>query len=609
MMNRVLWSKTDATGLSVFRMCYILVLLYEITQLYAFRSILYDKVPFTEIGEINVKLIFHFWFIVTVLIFLGLFTRVATIINYIFSVIIFSSISQFGYAVFNIYVSINFLLMFLPVHRCLSLDSLMDKMKSSNASILFERKNKVLAINYLAPVLLGIAIVYLNSGFHKIVSPMWLDGLGVWLPASIPMITWTDLTWMLNMKNLMKFAGYLVLCFEVLFIFLFWFKPFRLTLLAIGVILHVGILIAFPIPSFSLTMLSIYILMIPESFWLWMRNKIKSSMPPHRVYYDANSELCVTVITLIDHFDIFNRIQILPVEDMQHDPVFNDISETTLEGNIHFVSKKNKVTKGYAACCQVLQAMGWTWILGVFLQLPVIKIVGEKIHRYISDHQVKQRRTKTSDLQVDENESMLIEGFTRLKKTKLFWSVFLAGIFFAQILLFYYSPLSKYTLRRLRSNTELHQSFSSDNFYIGLLTRYFGMQEYAIFTDWAYYNYNQVFFIELEEADGKKSPIPIFNTSGMPTNFTTGFIWNRIFAITKTAKNTEDLEKYLPYCVLWCQKKLIDTSGGKLHFYKKSIDTPQQWQPDFLRREIKKPWKKLGIYNLDSKKWLKETIF
>jgi hypothetical protein len=605
MIERVLWSKTDATGLSVFRMCYVLVLSYEIIQLYTFKTILYDKVPFTEIGEINVKLIFQFWFIVTALIFLGLFTRIATIVNYIFSVIIFSSISEFGYAVFNIYVSINFLLMFLPIHRCLSLDSLIEEIKSSNTTILCKSENKVLAIHYLAPVLIGIAIVYLNSSFHKIVSPMWLDGLGVWLPASIPMITWTDLTWILNLKYFMKFAGYLVLCFEIFFIFLFWFKPFRLTLLAIGVILHVGILIAFPIPSFSLTMLSIYILMIPESFWLWFKNKIKFKASTCRLYYDIGPGVSIKIITFVDHLDIFKRIQILPVDAATPDSVLSRIAETRLKESVYFVDKKNNVSAGYIACCEVLKAMGWAWIMGFFLQLPIVKKHGEKFYRYILD-QVKPEKINLQ--RVNEDEGIVI-GELKLKITKLFWSFFLAGIFFAQLLLFRYSPLTKSMLRSVgRSNTEFAQSLSSNNFYIGLLTRYFGMQQYAIFTDWAYYHYNQVFFIELEEPNGNKIPIPVFNSDGMPTSFTTGFVWNRIFAITKSAQNTKDLEKYLPYCIFWCQKNLINPSG-MLHFYKKSIDIPQQWQPDFLKTEIKKPWKKIGVYSLDSKKWLKETIF
>jgi hypothetical protein len=62
-MKSVLWSKTDATGLAVFRMCYTLVLAYDLIQLYTFRSIIYDKVPFVEVGEFNVKLLLQFWFL------------------------------------------------------------------------------------------------------------------------------------------------------------------------------------------------------------------------------------------------------------------------------------------------------------------------------------------------------------------------------------------------------------------------------------------------------------------------------------------------------------------------------------------------------------------
>jgi hypothetical protein len=52
--------KVNATGLSVFRIFYSLVLFCELLQLYKFRNIIYDKDPFVYAGEVSVSLYFLF---------------------------------------------------------------------------------------------------------------------------------------------------------------------------------------------------------------------------------------------------------------------------------------------------------------------------------------------------------------------------------------------------------------------------------------------------------------------------------------------------------------------------------------------------------------------
>ncbi|RZJ53710.1 MAG: hypothetical protein EOO44_07610 [Flavobacterium sp.] len=274
-MNKIFNLKVDAIGIAIFRIFYSLILFCELLQLYKFRNIIYDKQPFIETGEIDVSFLFYFWLPVVLLITVGLFTRFATILNYIFSVIIFSSAAKFEYHVFYVYVGINFLMMFMPVSRVLSLDNLLQKIKYSNIHKTYAVNKKVLQINYWMPVFIGIGLVYIDSVFHKLSSNLWANGLGVWLPSSLPMITWNDTSFLLNQEYIVKFLGYFILLFEGCFIFLFWFKKTRIPFFTIGVFFHLGILIAYPIPYFALTYIGIYLLLIPVSFWKNIAKKIK----------------------------------------------------------------------------------------------------------------------------------------------------------------------------------------------------------------------------------------------------------------------------------------------------------------------------------------------
>ncbi len=119
-----LFNKLDSTGLAVFRMFYMTILFLELLQLYKFRVVMYSRDSLLYFGEFNPEYIYKFWFIVVLFLFFGLFTRVSSIINYLFSVIIFSSAVAFEYHVFYAYVGLNFLLMFMPVSRVFSLDSI-----------------------------------------------------------------------------------------------------------------------------------------------------------------------------------------------------------------------------------------------------------------------------------------------------------------------------------------------------------------------------------------------------------------------------------------------------------------------------------------------------
>ena len=209
-------------GLAVFRITYSLVLLCEIAQMFYFKELIFDKIPFIDKAEINFGIPIAIWFVSVLMLVFGLFTRVATIVNYILSLILIGSITTFEYHVFYAYMGINFLLLFMPVSRCLSLDRLLLKLKYSNTTFQYNPPKTVSQLNYLIVPLLGLAFVYFDSVFYKLASSMWVNGLGSWMPSSLPMITHVNTSPLLNSEYLIKSIGWLTILFEFAFIFLFF---------------------------------------------------------------------------------------------------------------------------------------------------------------------------------------------------------------------------------------------------------------------------------------------------------------------------------------------------------------------------------------------------
>src|SRR5690606_15745147 len=176
----------DAKGLAVFRIAFALVLLGEVIQLYYFRHLTFDKIPYLIPGEIEMWPILLFWMGALIFVILGLFTRTAAIINYILTVVVVGTISSFEYHMFYSYLIISFLFIFLPLSKTFSLDRLLLKLKYSNTRFRYNPPQTVSVLAYYLPLLMGIGFVYFDSLFFKYTSHLWLNGLGMWLPASMP---------------------------------------------------------------------------------------------------------------------------------------------------------------------------------------------------------------------------------------------------------------------------------------------------------------------------------------------------------------------------------------------------------------------------------------
>ncbi|ESU25971.1 hypothetical protein FLJC2902T_29840 [Flavobacterium limnosediminis JC2902] len=582
-------------------MFYSVVLFFELQQLYTFRSIIYDKEPSKYVGELDVSFIFYFWFVVVAFLFLGVFTRYITLLNYIFGVIIFSSAIKFEYHVFYAYVGINFLLIFMPVSRVLSLDSLLQKLKYSTLYKPFIVDRKVLKINYVVPVFVAIGLVYFDSIFHKFSSKMWMDGLGVWLPSSLPMVTWNDASILLNQKWLMLFLGYLVLVFETVFIFLFWFKKFRLPFFILGVFFHVGILIAYPIPWFALTVIAVYLLLVPVKYWKFLASKIKCKKTSYTFYYDAECPLCNKVVIIIRHFDVFNTVDCLTVQgNYKNNPYLTTYEEESLLINIHGVTNSGKVASGFWAYVALLKAMRYTYMLGLIASLPLISSVGQKIYNYIAGNRLTERCTSENCAipvympSPNERDDFLLKGWNQIRLTGAFWKFVILVLSFGQLLMIWFSPFIQNNMPKVTHlNKIVTIPYESSKWFY---EDYIGITHHAVFMyGYHFEKYNYNFKIEAVDANSKSNVVPLLNEEGLVKNsFANGALWvNYTFRVNSPRFKLKQFEECIvPYLKYYQNTKSEQISHYKI--YMKSIKPVENWKKNFLKNQINKKWEEIG---------------
>jgi hypothetical protein len=102
-----------------------------------------------------------------------------------------------------------------------------------------------------------IALIYLMSGYNKLVSPLWRSGEAISFISTLDFFANPVLA-NYSYKMLDGLIAWFVIGFELVFPFLIWFKKWRIPLLATGTIMHIGIFYFLSLPDFGLLMILCY---------------------------------------------------------------------------------------------------------------------------------------------------------------------------------------------------------------------------------------------------------------------------------------------------------------------------------------------------------------
>ena len=598
--------KIDATGLALFRMVFALVLFFEIKQIADFRHLIYDSVPYLHISDINLDVAFTIWLTSIFFIFLGLLTRLASIVNYIFSLIFIGSIGDFEYHVFYAYMGINFFIMFLPVSRVWSLDRLIVKLKYSNAKFHYSPPKKTSVFNYWIPLFVGVGLVYFDSTFFKLTDSIWMSGMGMWWPASHVCATYLAIPELLNQKWLMLFLGYLTVLFEMIFLFLFYFKHARWILWIIGMGLHMGILIFFPIPFFALAVVAIYILLIPVSFY----KKFERLRFTERVtfYYDGECPLCARTKIVLEHFDLFHLIQFKTVQSSHYsDEIISKIPLAELLDDIHAVDHQGNVYKGFETYKAVFKANFLFWPLYLVMLIPGVSFLGNKIYFLISRNRITERCTDEScgitfiQLPKKDEEVKLFKNLT-LNDVKFSLVVFFISFcVLTQSLLIY----SAHPVQRFFSESYKQSYFNFSLKKIsGVIHTYsksfLGITNHEVFGNCHFARYDDLIKVEYVDERGQKQLLPMTKEDGRPGEYVSGGSWcHWTFRVLDSDVDSIRFRKGIErYTAFWLKKNFGGDLNGHFVLYHKSMTVPDYWEFDALKRDLENDqWEKIGEAN------------
>ena len=486
------------------------------------------------------------------------------------------------------YTGVSFMFMFLSVSKSYSIDRLLKKLKYSNLSQIYNPKETTSVLNYWLILFVGVGLVYLDSVFFKIGSRIWTSGLGMWYPASLPQMVVTNNQWLLNQEFLIKSLGYLTFAFEIVFPFLFWVKKLRIPFLIIGIGLHIGILIEFPIPFFALGVVAVYVLMIPVSFWKILELKIRVKKPSLTLYFDAECPLCMKTRIILSYFDVFNKLNFISVQQrLNYNANLKAFSEEELLYNIHAMDRKGNVYSGVATYKKTFLFTPLFFPLGILLHIPVISYVAKKVYSYIVLNRNVERCTAVNcgflpASQRNEKDKVMLTHNFKIKDLKIMAiSLFIFGVIALQVLVNFKQPFSNTFANSIQGKIKNASS------------KLLGITQHAVFMDGHFKDFNKLFTVSYNN-----KLLPFYDKNGMPDYYLRGGTFvNFNFRVNKggrTVNNIELQEGLERYIIFWAHKNDLVLDNTHFKVLKKEIDLPQSWKFNSLVDNMNSPWEAIG---------------
>ncbi len=607
-----------ATGIGLFRVLFGLVTLQEILFLQFFSHLIFDPIPFLDVEFPMISFFLWLWFVVALCVTVGYRSQQAIIANYLFWIIFvhFTPMQRDFDGGFDLFmIGANFFLIFLPLDKAFSLDQLRKKLAQPFVHYSSYPKERVSVLAYTIPVTICLGFLYFDSAIHKMFAEHWRNGLGAWLPSSMPYyVSALNMSWLLNNEALQKFIGYTILVFQFTFVFLVHYRLLRPLYFLIGVGLHLGITLTFNIYPFGLGMLVFYTLVAPFSWYERLGKWITVKKPGLIVFYDEHCPLCNRTVLTLNHFDVFSAIDFKAAQSHAKDyPEINKIGEQTLLTDLYAQDRDGRIYSGVDTYARILINMRYTALLGWLLLLPGIHQVACHYYRKIADTRERGNCDESCvSVAVTPPVPSLYDRIFNVSDKKQQKKVIrrLCKVLMLIFLLQLNSTLHYGLIYRLDIYTDrspIVQALSGvSNMLIMLSQSFLGITPHALYLHDHFAGYNHLIAITYkEQGQGQEKWLPFVDKQGRmlaPNWGRVHSMWANI-AVTPKIDNWRLGKAIMKVTAFWGIKSGLNLDKVTFLIKMKKIQSPVTWQKDLLRKNFSGEWKTIG-----SAKWTGKKI-
>lgn len=604
---RGLEKRVPATGLGLFRIGFGLVILQETLFLYYFRHLIFDPVPYLAIASPSVHLFLILWAGAALLLTIGLYTRAAALANYFFwlGFTVFTPMwKDFDGGFDQLMLGSSLLLIFLPSERAWSIDRLRFALAHSKPGERRAWPTTVPVLCYYLPLLVSLGLVYFDSAIHKLSAPFWRNGLGPWLPSSLPYyVSPLDMSWLLNQKWLQKGITYAIFVFQFSFPFLLYFRRFRVPLLLMGTALHGGIVLSLNIYPFGFGMLVHYFLLVPFRWWRALGNRVRAVAPALTVFYDEQCPLCNRTVITLEHFDVLRTVAFRGLQTHACDvPALQGIPETELLRDLYALDANGRLYSGVTTYARILLAMRYPAPLGMLLLAPGLRLLAERMYRRIADRRLRLTcdascATKTSEPPAAELADRLgtwIGTSPRQRAHRI--AKFLVVVLLLQFnCILHYGILYRLGVASGHGETGTILATLS-NALISASHTFLGITPHPLYLHDHFQGYEHILGITYRDDLGQEQWLPFVNDEGRLVSPN----WGRVHSMWANVAVTKHIERkrlteFLRRVTAFYGTRLgLDLNDTVFTLKLKTVHAPMIWEPDLRRHNLAQPWREVG---------------
>ncbi|WP_150046262.1 DCC1-like thiol-disulfide oxidoreductase family protein [Methylomonas rhizoryzae] len=600
--------QVPATGVGLFRLLYGLVALQEILFLIYFNHLIFDPIPYIDVEFPMIVCFLWLWAVIAFCLAIGYRCRFSSIANYLLWLIFvnFTPMQRDFDGGFDLFmIGANFFLLFMPIDKAFAIDALRKKLAQPFVHYSQYQPNQVSRLSYLLPVLICLGFLYFDSAIHKLFAPHWRNGLGAWLPSSVPYyLSALDMSWLLNQESLQKAIGYTILAFQFSFPFLFDFRLLRPVYFLIGISLHLGITLSFNIYPFGLGMLIFYALVMPLSWYRKIGARIRQLEPSLAVLYDQQCPLCNRTVLTLNHFDVRRSVEFKPAQLHAQDyPALMRLEQKTLLTDLYAVDRQGKVYSGIDTYARILIAMGYPAVFGYGLSLPGIRQIAQRIYRRIADNRARLDCdiTCASSISAPPSPSLydLLFASQNDKQTKRNLHKVAKTLAFI-ILLQLNSSIHYGLLYRYEIDTR-QTAFSSaladmSNALLMFSHTFLGITPHALYLHDHFAGYEHLLAITYIDGNGNEQWLPFVNEQGrlLAPN------WGRVHSMWANIAVTPNIDELrlkkfiMKVTAFWGHKLGLALDGTRFIVKMKKIRAPFEWEANLRQNNLSGAWSSIG---------------
>lgn len=366
---------------------YAVIPIEDMISRYWFTKPYFDLMLFLPDGEVYRWYFFLFTVLCALMMTLGLFTRVTSVLTFL---CLMSLQTHFQ---LNQNAGDNFLrlsCMFIALSNAgdaFSMDRLIKSLKQDWR-----------VTGFLAPLSapwaqrlmqIQLAIAYGHTWFCKIDGAEWNSGIAVYYASRYDDVTRFGIPFLLDNIWTIKILTWGTLVVELLLFTLIWWRPYRYWVLLSGLALHLGIEWTMNLPMFEWLFICSYFLFIyPEDlakFWDMVKTFVHTHIfKPATLYFDGDCILCIRTVGFLHHLDIFSILNLVDFRTLDEADLVKGIDAKRMEKEILLRTFDGKIIGGFEAFRWMSGRMPLIMILWPLLYLPIIAQIGQIIYKLVA---------------------------------------------------------------------------------------------------------------------------------------------------------------------------------------------------------------------------------